>query len=223
MGSSRVPGATTISPVLYGRVKESDVIDRALRAARGGRGGALVLHGEAGAGRTALLEEARASALRTGMRVLTGRGVEGESELPYAALSEVCTPLLGAVDAIPAPQAAALRGALALAPPAHGDRFAVAAGMLSLLATAGAARPVAVLVDDLQWVDPASAEALLFAARRLSSARVCLLAAVREDDPAAPCPPTSPSCPSAPSTPARPPTWWARAPGRGRPPAYSIA
>lgn len=110
-------------------------------------------------------------------------GIEGEAELPYATLADIATPLLGPLDAIPPPQAAALRGALALAPPSPGDRFAVAVGLLSLLAAATGACPVLVVVDDLPWVAPASAEAVPFTARRLSSERAALITALRDDGP----------------------------------------
>lgn len=174
--------------MLFGRAEESGVIRHLLRAARDGRGGALVLRGEAGAGTTALLEAAIAAARAEGMRVVATRGTEGESGLPHATLADVATPLLGPLDTIPGPQAAALRGALALAPPVPGDRFAVAAGLLSLVSRAAEADPLLLVVDDLQWVDPASAEALLFTARRLAPVRVALLAALRSGDPGDPAP-----------------------------------
>ena len=124
-------------------------------------------------GKTTLLRDAADQA--HGMRVLRARGIESESELPFAALSELLSPLLDLRAEIPPVQAQAIGGALALEATPVTDRFAVAAGVLSLLAAAAERQPVLAIADDLQWLDEASREALLFAARRLDAEGVVLL------------------------------------------------
>ncbi|MEV4752342.1 LuxR C-terminal-related transcriptional regulator [Streptosporangium sp. NPDC049248] len=142
-----------------------------------GFGGAVVLRGEAGAGKTALLD---AAAARGGaMRVLRTTGVESESDLAFAALHQVLWPVAGLLDTLPEPQRDAVRAALGLAAGSAGDRFLVGAGVLSLLAEAAALDGLICVVDDFQWVDRASADALLFAARRLGTERIAMLLAVR--------------------------------------------
>ena len=118
-----------------------------------------------GIGKTALLDHAAARA--SGMQVLRARGIESEAQIPFASLLELLRPALGALDRIPEPQALALEGALALRPARAQERFAVGAATLSLLATLREQAAVAVLVDDAHWLDGPSAEALLFAVRRL--------------------------------------------------------
>jgi DNA-binding CsgD family transcriptional regulator len=169
---------------LVGRHAECAAIDALLADARDERGGTLVLRGEAGVGKTALLEYARSSGAEA-MSVLSARGVESEAQIPFSGLSELLRPALDRMSAIPDRQAAALAGALGLGPAAGGDRFGVAAATLSLLAAAAESRPLLVLVDDLQWTDGSSAEALLFAARRLDSEPMVMLFAVRDEGPAA--------------------------------------
>ncbi|MDX6722833.1 MAG: hypothetical protein QOD73_1237, partial [Solirubrobacteraceae bacterium] len=151
-----------------------------IEAAREGRSAVLLVHGEAGMGKTALLRDAAEQA--TGLRVLRARGIESESHLPFAALSELLAPLLDLRGEIPPVQAQALGGALALEPAPVMDRFAVAAGVLSLLAAAAERQPVLALADDLQWLDEASREALLFAARRLDAEGVVLLFGLRDGE-----------------------------------------
>src|SRR5918992_2552890 len=124
--------------MFVGRERERARIDRLLGDARAGRSGALLLHGEAGIGKTALLRWAIGHA--TDMRVLRARGIDSESDIPYAGLAELVGPLLDRIDGVPAVQAAALRGALALGPATPHDRFTVPAGLLSLLAVAAEAR-----------------------------------------------------------------------------------
>ncbi|NEM04492.1 AAA family ATPase [Geodermatophilus normandii] len=161
-----------------GRTAELGRIDRLLDDARAGRSGLLVLEGEAGVGKTALL---RAAAGRAGgCIVLRTRGIESEATLPQAALLELLTPLRGLLAGVPPGQAAALAAALGWGPAdVPGERHLVAAGTLSLLAAAATSAPLLVLVDDLQWVDPESAGALLFAARRMHGDRVAVLVARR--------------------------------------------
>jgi DNA-binding CsgD family transcriptional regulator/tetratricopeptide (TPR) repeat protein len=166
--------------MLVGRDAERAAIDALLDGARASRGGTLVLRGEPGIGKTALLEDARNRA--TGMRVLGARGVESESELPFASLHQLLRPVLNHLERLPAPQEAALRGALGLDRGEAEERFLVSAACLSLLSEIAERRPVLCLVDDAHWLDSASADALLFAARRLDADRVAILFAAREGD-----------------------------------------
>ncbi|MFI7538627.1 ATP-binding protein [Streptosporangium sp. NPDC049376] len=167
--------------MLFGRSVEIGALDEVIAGAREGRGGAVVLRGEAGTGKTALLD---AAAARGGsMRVLRTTGVESESDLAFAALHQVLWPVTGSLDALPEPQRDAVRAALGMAAGGAGDRFLVGAGVLSLLAEAAAPDGLICVVDDFQWVDRASADALLFAARRLGTERVAMLLAVRGDAP----------------------------------------
>jgi DNA-binding CsgD family transcriptional regulator/tetratricopeptide (TPR) repeat protein len=170
--------------VIVGRDSELRRIDALIDAARRGLGGALVVRGEAGIGKTALLAAARERA--ADVRVLAASGVEIEAHLPFAALAQLIDPVLDRRDRLPAPQTAALAGALALGPPAPGDRFAVCVATLGLMQAAAEDVPVLALVDDAHWLDPASAECLGFAARRLGGTRVALLLAIRDPERAAP-------------------------------------
>lgn len=163
--------------MLLGRELETARIDRLIDDARGGLSGALVLSGEPGIGKTALLEYARDRA--DGMTVLRARGIESEAELAFVGLADLLRPAVGLLERIPAAQAAALQAALALGPPAEGDRFTVCAGVLSLLAAAADDAPVLGLIDDAHWVDHSSLQAVLFAARRLDAEGVALLIARR--------------------------------------------
>jgi DNA-binding CsgD family transcriptional regulator len=167
--------------MLHGRESEIRAIEALIGAARRGRGGALLLHGDAGIGKTALLDVASRRA--TGVRQLRTAGLEAESSLPFSALAELTERLRDGISTLPAPQAAAIEGALALGPPAAADRFAVCAGFLGLLANAARDDPLLVLVDDAHWLDPASAECLGFAARRLDDKRIAVLVAARSEEP----------------------------------------
>lgn len=172
--------------MLVGRRAERGRIDDLLAGARAGTSGVLVLRGEPGIGKTSLLEYARERS--AGMRVLHALGVEAESELPFAALHELVRPILDRIGQIPPVQARALEAALALGrlgeldPPAAPGRFAAAAATLSLLAAAAEERPTLCLVDDAHWLDAASAEALVFACRRLSAEGIAILFAAREEE-----------------------------------------
>jgi DNA-binding CsgD family transcriptional regulator len=166
--------------VLVGRESECARIDEVLERARRGRSGALVLRGEPGIGKTALLAYAVERA--HDMRVVSALGVETETELDFSALLEVCRPILDHLDDVPARQAEPLRVALGLATGHASDRFMIGAATLSLLAAAGEARPVLVVIDDAQWLDRTSADAFVFAARRLDADPVCVLFAAREGD-----------------------------------------
>ncbi|MER7335288.1 MULTISPECIES: ATP-binding protein [unclassified Micromonospora] len=155
--------------MLYGRSAETGVLDGVIARAYDGYGGAVVLRGEAGVGKTALLD---AAAGRGGaMRVLRATGVKAESDLAFAALHQVLWPVTGSLEALPAPQRDAVRAALGLAAGTAGDRYLLGAGVLSLLSEAAAPDGLICVVDDFQWVDRASADALLFAARRLGTER----------------------------------------------------
>src|SRR3954452_14509253 len=163
--------------MLVGRTRERRRIERLLADARQGTSGALLLHGDPGIGKTALLRWTVAEA--EGFRVLRARGIETESDIPFAGLGELVAPLLDRLGDIPAVQAAALRGALALGPAGGPDRFTVPAGLLSLLAVAAESGPVLALIDDVQWLDEPSLEALLFAGRRLGAEGIAILSALR--------------------------------------------
>jgi DNA-binding CsgD family transcriptional regulator len=163
---------------LRGRDDERTVLDRLLEKGRAGQSGVLVLRGEAGVGKTALLEYAIESA--SGLTVLRAVGVESEMELAYAALHRLCAPLLGWVDRIPAPQQEALQTTFGAREGPVPDRFLVGLATLSLLSEAAQERPVVCAIDDAQWLDRASAQVLAFVARRLLAESVVLVAATRE-------------------------------------------
>ena len=163
---------------MFGRDAEVAAIEALVRAARGGRSGALIVSGEPGIGKTAVLARAREAA--GDALVLEATGSEAESHLAFAGLADLVGPVLGHIDEIPGPQAVALRGALALGPPQPGDRFTAYAATLSLLAAAAERRPVVCIVDDAQWLDAESFEAIQFAGRRLGAEGVALLIGVRE-------------------------------------------
>jgi DNA-binding CsgD family transcriptional regulator len=131
-------------------------------------------------GKTAVLEDAREQA--ADMRVLSARGVESESDLPFAGLHQLMRPALSLLEAIPQPQADALRGALGLSERAGDDRFLISAACLTLLSELAEQGPVLCLVDDAHWLDKASADALLFVGRRLDAEGIVLLFAAREGD-----------------------------------------
>jgi DNA-binding CsgD family transcriptional regulator len=180
-GSIRDPSGPvgTVGPVLAGRDSERGAIAALLDAARAGNGGALVVRGVAGVGKSTLLTDAVDAA--AGMRVLRTSGVESESPLAFAALQRLLWPLRARLAALPAPQRAALGAALGEAA-GEGERFLAFLGTLSLLADAAGESPVLAVVDDAHWLDDASAAALLFAARRLQDERVALLFAARDGD-----------------------------------------
>jgi predicted ATPase len=167
--------------VLLGRDHERKEIEQALTRSRSGASAVLALAGEPGIGKTALLDYAAGRA--EGMQLLRARGIESEAQIPFGSLLELIRPALVLLDKIPQPQAVALEGALALRPGSAQDRFALGAATLSLLAAYAEQAPVAVLVDDAQWLDGSSAQALLFAFRRLVADPIAVLVAVREGEP----------------------------------------
>ncbi len=163
---------------LFGREPECRAIDDMLDAARAGRSTALLLWGEPGIGKSALLRYAEHA---EGIRVLTARGIETEAELAFSGLSEILRPILDRLPSLPDRQARALAGALAIGPPTGADPLAIGAATLGLLAAASTDSPLLVVVDDLQWLDASSRDALLFAARRLRDEPVALLLAMRDE------------------------------------------
>jgi DNA-binding CsgD family transcriptional regulator len=167
--------------MLYGRGPECTAVRELLEDARAGRSGALVVRGEAGFGKSALLEYADEHA--NGMRVLRGLGIDSEAELAFAALHQILRPGLEHIEGIPAPQARALAGAFGLAPGSGADRFLISIAVLSVLSELAEESPVLCLVDDAHWLDQPSADALVFAARRLEAEGVVMLFAAREGEP----------------------------------------
>lgn len=166
--------------MLVGRLAEQRELDSLLESAREERSAVLVLRGEAGIGKTALLEYAEEQAVD--MRVLRCVGIEAEHELPFAGLQRLVRPCLDLIERLPAPQAAALNSALGLSLDGVDDRFLVSLGALSLLAEAAEEAPLLCCIDDAQWLDAPSADALAFAARRFEAERITMLFAVREGD-----------------------------------------
>jgi DNA-binding CsgD family transcriptional regulator len=163
--------------VLRGRRHECEALDRLLTGLRDGRSGVLVVRGDAGVGKTALLDYAveRADALG----VVRGAGIDSEMELAFAGLHQLCSQLLDRREHLPAPQRDALEIAFGLAAGAPQDRFLVGLAVLSLLAEVARERPLVVCVDDAQWLDRASLETLAFVARRLLAESVALIFATR--------------------------------------------
>ena len=161
--------------MLLGRDAERAAIERLLADARIGTSGVLVVNGEPGIGKSALL--AHATERASGMRVLSARGVEGEASVPFGGLLELLRPVLDQVEHLPPPQAAALGAALALGPGVGGERLVIGAATLGVLASVADEQPLCVLLDDAQWIDQPSAEAVVFAARRLLADPIAIVVA----------------------------------------------
>jgi DNA-binding CsgD family transcriptional regulator len=164
--------------LLHGRRDEREALEQLLEAVRGGQSRVLVVSGEPGVGKTALFESAIRCA--SGFRVLRAVGVESEMELAFAALQQLCAPMIDQLDRLPGPQQDALGVAFGLRAGDAPDRFLVGLAVLSLLADAAEEQPLLCVVDDAQWLDRASAHALVFVARRLLAESVALLLATRE-------------------------------------------
>jgi DNA-binding CsgD family transcriptional regulator len=162
---------------LRGRRHESDILDRLIEAVRAGESRALVVSGEPGMGKTALLDYLVRQA--SGCRVERAAGVQSEMELAFAALHQLCAPMLDRLDRLPAPQRDALRTAFGISPGPAPDRFLVALAVLSLLSDVAEEQPLICVVDDEHWVDRASAQVLGFVARRLVAESVGLVFAAR--------------------------------------------
>jgi DNA-binding CsgD family transcriptional regulator len=166
------------APALVDRQRERQALDGLVQDLRSGRGWALVVRGEAGVGKSALLEYAAGAA--ADMRVVRAAGVESEMELAFAGLHQLCVPLLDRLERLPAPQRDALGIAFGLRSGGAPDRFLVGLAVLTLLSEAAEDRPLLCLVDDAQWLDRASAQVLGFVARRLLADPVGLLFAARD-------------------------------------------
>lgn len=166
--------------MIYGRDAEQAELDRLLAEATNGRSAALVIRGEPGIGKSTLLDYVSDRASASGVPVLRCVGIETEAELPYAALHLLLRPYLRQMDALPKPQAMALRAAFGLTDLPAGDRFLAGVGVLTLLSDLAEAGPLLIVIDDAQWVDRSSAGALLFAARRLDAEGVVMLFAARD-------------------------------------------
>src|SRR5205809_975066 len=173
--SSGPPGAQ-----LLGRQREREVLGRLLNAVLDGDGGVLVVHGEPGVGKTALLEWTVEDARL--FRVLRAVGVEGEMELPFAALQQLCSPVLDRSERLPDPQRDALSVAWGLSAGQAPNPFLIGLAALGLLSEAAEERPLLCVVDDAQWLDRASARALAFVARRLLAERIAFVFATRGPD-----------------------------------------
>jgi DNA-binding CsgD family transcriptional regulator len=166
------------SPVFRGRTTERDQLNRLLDKVRGGESAALVVRGEAGIGKTALLEHCAGQA--SGFHIFRVAGMQSEMELPFAGLHQLCAPMLADIESLPYPQQNALRVALGLASGDAPDPFLVALATLSLLAEVALNRPLLCVIDDGQWLDAASRQVLGFAARRLLAEAVLMLFSVRD-------------------------------------------
>ncbi|MCZ4610252.1 AAA family ATPase [Streptomyces sp. Lzd4kr] len=162
---------------MTGRRVECGVLDQLIGAVRAGESRALLLHGEPGVGKTALLEYLAVQAL--GCRVVRAAGVESEMELAFAGLHQLCAPLLDRLEHLPVPQRDALRTAFGLSEGPAPQRFLVGLAVLGLLSEGAEQRPLMCLVDDQQWLDRASAQALAFVARRLGAESIGLVFAAR--------------------------------------------
>jgi len=164
-------------PSLYGRRRECAVLDELLEQVHRGRSTVLVMHGEAGVGKTALLEYVAGRARECRLARVTG--VPSEMELAFAGLHQLCAPMLSRAECLPAPQGEALRIAFGLTQGPPPDRFLVGLAVLSLLSEVAAERPLVCVIDNEQWLDHASAQALGFVARRLAADSVALVFAAR--------------------------------------------
>jgi DNA-binding CsgD family transcriptional regulator/tetratricopeptide (TPR) repeat protein len=174
-----VPSATSASHgAMVNRQAERAQLDGLLEDARAGASAAVVVRGEAGVGKTALVDYVRRSA--STFRVVRAAGVESEMELPFAALQQLCAPMLDELARLPDPQREALSTAFGLSDGPPPNRFLVGLAVLSLFADVAEKQPLVCLVDDAQWLDTASAQVLGFAARRLTAEAVVIMFAVRE-------------------------------------------
>ena len=162
---------------LTGRRAECVVLDRLMAAVRTGESRALVVHGEPGVGKTALLQYLAGQA--SGCRVAPAGGVQSEMELAFAVLHQLCAPTLDRLERLPTPQRDALRTAFGLSAGPAPDRFLIGLAALGLLSEVAGDRPLVCIVDDEQWLDSASAQVLAFVARRLGAESVGLVFGAR--------------------------------------------
>src|SRR5499427_4794803 len=165
---------------LTDRLGECDALDRLVDAVRAGQSRALVVRGDSGVGKTVLLDHLAGRASGSGCRVARAVGVQSELELAFAGLHQLCAPMLDHLGRIPVPQHDALRTAFGIAAGPPPDRFLVGLAVLSLLSEVAGERPLICLIDDQQWLDRASTQALGFAARRLGADPVGMVFAARE-------------------------------------------
>ena len=169
----------TLSTPLIGRDTETQVLDDLLDHVRD-HGGSLVVSGEPGVGKSALLEHAGLLAQGRGMLVLTATGVQSEAQLPFAGLHQLLRPVLAQIDGLAAPQRDAMLTAFGLADAPAPDLFLTALAVLNLLAESAARAPVLVLAEDAQWLDRATSDVLAFVARRLEFEPILLVAGIRD-------------------------------------------
>ena len=174
------PTASPDAAGLVDRLSERDALGRLVEAVRAGESRALVVRGDPGVGKTVLLDHLAGRAPDAGCRVARAVGVQSEMELAFAGLHQLCAPMLDHVGRIPVPQHDALRTAFGLAAGPPPDRFFVGLAVLSLLSEVAGDRPLVCLVDDAQWLDRASAQALGIAARRLAADPVGVVFAARD-------------------------------------------
>jgi len=165
---------------LLGREHERAALDRLLADVRTGHGVVLVMHGEAGVGKTTLLEYTVQVALE--FRIARTSGVQAEMELPFAAVEQLCSPFLDFLDRLPQPQREALGVAFGLITGPAPDPFLVGLAILGILSEAAEERPLLAVVDDAHWLDQASTRALAFVARRLLAEKIALVFAARQVD-----------------------------------------
>src|SRR5262252_7956887 len=165
---------------LTDRLSECDALDRLVDAVRAGESRALVVRGDPGVGKTVLVDHLAGRAAESGCRVARAVGVQSEMELAFAGLHQLCVPMVEHLDSIPVPQHDALRTAFGMVAGPAPDRFFVGLAVLSLLSEVAGERPVVCVVDDVQWLDRASVQALGFAARRLGADSVGVVFAARE-------------------------------------------
>jgi hypothetical protein len=165
---------------LLGRRVEFEAVSRLLSRAQAGSSGVLVVRGEAGIGKTALVEQAGDTAARSGFRVQSAVGAESETQFAFAGLHQLCAPLLDRAAALPEPQRDALHVAFGQREGTAPDRFLVGLATLNLLAEVAEDAPLLCLVDDAQWLDQASAQVLAFVARRVAAEQLALVFAVRD-------------------------------------------
>jgi DNA-binding CsgD family transcriptional regulator len=165
---------------LVGRRREQLALEQLLHTARDGHGGVLVIHGEPGVGKTALLDFTAGRA--TGFRAVTAVGVEAEMELPFAALHQLCAPILPFAEHLPDVQREAIAVAFGVSSGPAPDPFLIGLAVLGLLSDAAEQQPLVCIIDDAQWLDRASAKALTFAARRVLAEKIAVVFAARELD-----------------------------------------
>ena len=166
---------------LIDRHVERGLLDGVLRDVRAGKSRVLILHGDPGVGKSALMEYVAGQA--RGCRLVRAAGVESEMELPYAALHQVCAPMLDRLEHLPSPQRDALGTAFGLRAGPPPDRFLIGLAALGLFSLAAEHQPLVFLIDDLPWLDRTSAQALAFVARRLDAESVAMIMATRVPHP----------------------------------------